>query len=80
MARGISNWTYKEVIEFLKENGFSYLESRKGSHEAWLCVKTNAIVEVNFHGNNHTYPERTLETMIRQSQIDKKTWRKWAVQ
>ena len=54
-----------------------FLENRKGSHEAWINKNTQAIVEINFHGTK-SFPPRTVETMIRQSKMDKKEWRKWA--
>ena len=78
MARGLSNWSYKDVTAFLKEHGFEFLEYRKGSHEAWLNRETSAVVEINVHGTK-SFVERTLETMIRQSKIDKKVWRKWTM-
>ena len=76
MAHGLSNWSYKDVTEFLKENGFEFFEHRKGSHEAWINRATNAVVEINVHGTK-SFVIRTLETMIRQSKIDKKVWRQW---
>lgn len=76
MARGLDNWSYKDVIDFIKEQGFEFKESRKGSHEAWINLTTNAIIEINRHGSK-SFPIRTLETMIRQSKIEKKVWRDW---
>ena len=78
MARGLFNWSYNDVVEFLRERGFEFLENRKGSHEAWINRETSAVVEINFHGGNKEFMPRTLETMIRQSKIYKKEWRKWA--
>ncbi len=77
MPNGLFNWTYKDVTAFLKENGFVFDKELKGSHEAWYNQETQAIVEINFHGQK-SFPPRTLETMIRQSKLDKKVWRKWA--
>ena len=41
--------------------------------------KQQAIVDVQFLHGSATYPERTLETLIRNSQpfYDKKEWRRW---
>lgn len=78
MAKGIFNWNYADVTEFLKENGFVFFEQREGSHEAWTHPQMNAVVVVNFHGNKKSFPPRTFETMVRQSRIDKKVWRAWA--
>jgi len=78
MAKGLSNWGYQNVADFLKEYGFEFLEYRKGSHEAWLNRTTNAVVEINVHVSK-SFAIRTLETMIRQSKIDKKVWREWTM-
>ncbi|OGI64034.1 hypothetical protein A2914_02420 [Candidatus Nomurabacteria bacterium RIFCSPLOWO2_01_FULL_41_21] len=76
MPKGLLNWNFRDVTDFLKENGFEFNEQRKGSHEAWINVQTQAVVEINFHGSKSFRP-KTLETMIRQSKIDKKIWREW---
>jgi Asp-tRNA(Asn)/Glu-tRNA(Gln) amidotransferase B subunit len=54
MAKGLNNWVYKDVRQFLKEYGFDF----------------------NVHGTK-SFPIMTLETMIRQSKIDKKVWKEW---
>ena len=77
MLKGIKNWKYKQVIKFLKDNGFVFSHQLSGSHEKWINKETDCIVEINKHGSKEFLP-RTLETMIRQSGIDKKTWKKWA--
>ena len=77
MPNGLFNWTYRDVVEFLKENNFEFGNEKFGSHEAWINTKTQAVVDINFHGQKSFRP-RTLETMIRQSKIDKKIWRDWA--
>ncbi len=76
MPNGLFNWCYSDVTEFLKDNGFCFLNNRKGFHEAWINQESQAVVELNFHGQK-SFPPRTLETMIRQSKLDKKVWRKW---
>jgi hypothetical protein len=80
MTRRLYNWTYRDVTEFLKEDGFSFFKELEGSHEAWIKLgEDNApdwIVEVNFtHGS---YPPRTLKTMILKSGIAQNEWIKWA--
>ncbi len=77
MPNGLFNWTYRDVVEFLKENGFKFGHEKFGSHEAWINIKTQAVVDINFHGQKSFRP-RTFETMIRQSKINKKVWRDWA--
>ena len=79
MPHGLANWCYKDVVAFLKEHKFEFQDYRKGSHEDWVSKTTEAIVDIDFHGQK-SFPPRTIETMIRQSKIDKKEWRKWASQ
>jgi len=80
MARRLRNWSYSDVVRFLKENGFSFLKELRGSHEAWIKQaekgKPDRIVEVNF--THKTYPVGTMKTMVRQSGIDEQNWILWA--
>jgi predicted RNA binding protein YcfA (HicA-like mRNA interferase family) len=73
MPRGLKNWKYKDVINFLKKNGFEPDHQITGSHEFWVNKSKENIVNIN--KSKKPYPQRTLETMIRQSGIDKKEWR-----
>ena len=77
MPRGLFNWTYKDVIDFISENGFIFYKQREGSREYWINESTKAVVDISFHGQKSFRP-RTFETMIRQSKINKKVWRDWA--
>jgi len=79
MVRRLHNWSYRDVVGFLKENGFSFYEELAGSHESWINRgdggESDRLVEVNFtHGS---YPVRTLKTMIRQSRIPQDEWIRW---
>ena len=76
MPKGLLNWSYKDVITFLKGKGFTFYGERKGSHEAWISLDGQAVVEVNI--TKKSYPPLTMLTMIRQSCIDRKEWKKWA--
>jgi predicted RNA binding protein YcfA (HicA-like mRNA interferase family) len=76
MPNGLSNWSEKDVSDFLKEKGFVFYEMRKGSHYAYINKATGCIVELSVPKDS--YIPRTLETMIRQSGISKKNWRDWA--
>ena len=77
MPKGLKNWTYDNVIKFLKAHDFfSYRPKGGSSHTLWLKVDNSAIVEVN--KTKKTYPPRTLETMIQQSGIEKDHWKGWA--
>ena len=80
MTRGIFNWHYGDVTQFLKEHGFEFYEPLRGSHERWARFKEDRtierIVEVN---RSHTaYPPKTLKLMIKQSGVSQGDWIKWA--
>ena len=47
MPNGLFNWTYRDVVEFLKENDFVFSNERDGSHEAWKNIKTGTMVDIN---------------------------------
>ncbi len=82
MPRRFRNWSYKDVINFLKSHGFSFFKSKDGSHDdwkVWISSGDDKIVEINFNTNAKSYPELTLRTMIRQSGIEKKEWLEWAL-
>lgn len=80
MTRRLRNWTYRDVTDFLKENGFSFTKELGGSHQAWEALekedKPARRVEVTFRHNS--YPVGTLKTMIQQSGISEKRWIEWA--
>ncbi len=79
MPKGLRNWAYKDVCQLLTFYGFQHSEvaskSKRGSHEAWVHVDQNKIVEVS---RNSAYPPRTTESMVRQSGLGKSVWRDWA--
>lgn len=74
MPRGIFNWTYHDVVDFLKENGFLLNHSR-GSHFYFVKEYKGKLwqVCVPFHGSTAFKP-RTLKGMILQSGIPQKEW------
>ena len=77
--RRLRNWTYRDVTDFLKENGFSFSHEMRGSHQAWtrkLEEGGEIVVEINF--THKSYPPKTLKTMVRQSGICTEEWIKWA--
>ena len=80
MPRRLKNWSYQDVTNFLKENGFSFRKEASGSHQAWIKRGKNnqpdIIVGVNFCHDG--YPIGTMKRMIRESGIDEKEWIKWA--
>lgn len=78
MPHGLRNWVYKDLTTFLEKNGFVILRDKKGSHEMWHKKEKGSDILINVNFTTGSYPIRTLETMIRQSKIDKKIWRNWS--
>ncbi len=74
MPRGVYNWTYDDVVTFLKDNNFR-LNYTEGSHHFYIGTKGGQIrqVCVAFHGKRAFKP-RTLKSMIAQSGMDKSEW------
>lgn len=74
MPRGLFNWTYHDVVSFLKDYKF-YLNHTEGSHH-YFVGKYNGVfrqVCVPFHGSRALKP-RTLKGIISQSGIPKSAW------
>ncbi len=50
--RRFNNWSYRNVTDFIKENGFSFFEELPCSHERWVKFGAEGAiahrVEVNF--------------------------------
>lgn len=74
MTRGVFNWNFEDVVEFLKVHKFR-LNYVKGSHHYFIGVVSGIgrQVCVPFHGKNTIKP-RTLKGIILQSGINKKDW------
>ena len=43
MPRRIRNWSYRDVIDFLKENEFGFEKELQGSHEVWIRRGNNLL-------------------------------------
>ena len=74
MTRGIFNWTFDDVVRFLKDRDFS-LNDVTGSHYFYVGKSGSEIrqVSVPFHGRKSIKP-RTMEGIIRQSGILRREW------
>jgi len=74
MPRGIFNWTFSDVDNFLKQKKFR-LAYTNGSHYYYVGNINNSLKQVcvPFHGKVAIKP-RTMSGIIRQSGIDKKDW------
>jgi len=74
MPRGVFNWTFNDVENFLKEYKFR-LNHVNGSHYYYIGYYEKILrqVCVPFHGTKVIKP-RTLNGIIRQSGIPKDKW------
>lgn len=77
MPRGLNNWTFKDIVDFLKENGFRETHSR-GSHFYYVgrFAGNTRQTHIQFHGQKSIHP-RTLKSVIRQSGIPQEKWLNW---
>ena len=80
MTKRLHNWTYRDVTDFLSENGFRFLEEIGDSHQAWSKVAEEDDEEtmIRFNFTHEGYPIGTLKHIIRQSRIPEETWIEWA--
>jgi len=77
MPRGVFNWTFHDIVEFLREHNFN-LNHTEGSHHFYTGVYDGKFrqASVPFHGSKAINP-RTLNSIIRQSGIARKEWLSW---
>ncbi len=66
-----NSWKHREVIKFLKKNGFEKIRHNK--HPIFSNEKV--IFPVPFHSGD--IPIGTLQEIIKQSGISKKKWKQW---
>lgn len=71
--------TYAEFIEIIKLNGFTFLRHGATSHQRWFrdCGERVYFVDISFHSGGDYIPAGTLQSMIRQSGLPKKLFRKY---
>jgi len=64
---------YREVITILKNLGFSQESGSGSSHQTWSKQKNEKFfaVTVAFHGTNAEFRDGTLNSIIRQSGVEK---------
>ena len=74
MPRGLLNWTFDEVVQFLKDNNFSlnYVNSSHYYYIGFVDKKMRQVC-VPFHGSKSLKP-RTMKGIILQSGISKVDW------
>ncbi|MEK7596801.1 MAG: type II toxin-antitoxin system HicA family toxin [Patescibacteria group bacterium] len=74
MPRGVFNWTFYDVVNFLKSKGFR-LNHTEGSHHYFVTSQKGILKQVcvQFHGTKALKP-RTFKGIIEQSGIPKEEW------
>ncbi len=74
MPRRLYNWTFHDVVSFLKDHGFRHNHT-EGSHFFYVGVRGNRKrnVCIPYHGKQTLKP-RTLKGIIQQSGIPQKEW------
>lgn len=78
--RGTSNWSFDEVVEFLKLNGFIEIKQDSSHHIFQGTVDGNiTLVEVQYHAdvNGMIKPGTFRDGIIVQSRIPAAEWRKY---
>ncbi|HLX70105.1 MAG TPA: hypothetical protein VKV04_10815 [Verrucomicrobiae bacterium] len=80
MTNKISSWSYHDVVDFLGENDFEFMEGSDNSQGAWVKLETNGepgvIFEFKFKPSQ--YSAREINRIMRLSQIPQDKWMKWA--
>jgi len=74
MAHNVFNWTFDEVVDVLKQNGFS-LNHIEGSHYFYVGHVGGKMHQVCVprHGKKSFKP-RTFKGMMAQSGLSRKDW------
>ena len=74
VARGVRNWTYKEVVKILHDNGFESAR-QNGSHEIFVGIYNGKKHQVTVpHHSQKAILPRTMSSIIRQSGMPKSAW------
>ena len=74
MPRGLDNWSFRDVKNFLAEWGFR-LNHIEGSHYYYVGSYEGIIrqVSIPFHGSKAIHP-KTMRSIVRQSGIPQEEW------
>lgn len=74
MPNNLFNWTFNDVVRFLKDYGFTW-NYTKGSHYFYVGKYNKQFRQVciPFHGSKTISP-KTMKGIILQSGIEKEKW------
>lgn len=80
--RGFRNWTFDEIVRFLKQNGFVEIKV-DGSHHIFTGIVNGSptVTEVQYHADaNGVIKEGTLrDGIVPQSRIPAEEWRAYTL-
>jgi predicted RNA binding protein YcfA (HicA-like mRNA interferase family) len=74
MPRGLMNWTFHDVVRFLKDKKFRHSYTH-GSHYYYIGSYNGIMrqVSVPFHGSKSIKP-RTMKSIVAQSGMSQEEW------
>lgn len=73
----LKNWHPREIVSFLKKNGFVEIKRKKrskGDHVCLFNMQTKAYTEVD--DGRKSFSAREMLTIAKQSKIDREEWLK----
>ena len=73
------NWTFQDVVDFLRQHFFVFSGSYGGSHHYYkgLVDGKPRLVEVQYHGSQRISPRSLQHDIVPKSGIPKEIWKKW---
>ena len=80
MPRNLSNWNYGDVVSFLKQHFFEFIEQTIGSHFYYQGRVDGKIrlVDVQSHGSRSISIKSLQHDIITKSGIPEIYWKNWA--
>src|SRR6266478_953578 len=76
----LHNWTFEDIVQFLKQQYFTHAGSFGGSHQYFsgFVDSEERLVEIQFHAGKSIKPKTLQLTVIPQSGIPQKCWLEYA--
>jgi len=80
MPRGLNNWTFDDVVAFLRQHFFIEIPGIRSGHRFYQgnVDGRKKLVEVQFHGARSISPKSLQHDIIPKSGIPEDYWKKWA--
>jgi len=64
----LAGFTYRKIVQKLKQHGFNFDRQASGSHEIWFNATTHRYTTIPNHPGD--MPEGTLRAILKQAGID----------